>query len=314
MSLPAQPPAIRHEAHFRDRVVRCYADRLDNVHDCLPGRSHARPMPTPWSSTAVAGPTGSSMPKRHGWPAALRPSASALATGLRRGRQPPRVRVHVARHSAAGRNRRADGHPPADAGDRLHRRTLRCRRSGSRCRTDRPAARLGRRPRTAGPRGRVSARGRTPGRRRGARRRHRGDPLHLGYHRAPEGRDAHASEHRALGDAFSARDGPAHRRTLAAGGSGQPCHGTGRDHRRDVAERRRHSAHERVQGAWLSSRWPRANASPIRCSCRRCTTCACCSRSSRTTTCRPGGSAATAGRPCRRPRSPRSRNAFPGCN
>ncbi len=32
MSLPAQPPAIRHEAHFRDRVVRCYADRLDNVH------------------------------------------------------------------------------------------------------------------------------------------------------------------------------------------------------------------------------------------------------------------------------------------
>ncbi len=26
------PPAIRHETHFRDRVVRCYAERLDNVH------------------------------------------------------------------------------------------------------------------------------------------------------------------------------------------------------------------------------------------------------------------------------------------
>ena len=81
-----------------------------------------------------------------------------------------------------------------------------------------------------------------------ARDRHRGDPLHLGHDRPAQGRDAHASVDRAQRAALRGLHAPRRRRPLGAGGAGQPRHRADRDHRDDVARRRHGGRRPRVQG------------------------------------------------------------------
>ena len=217
------PAAMRREALFGDRVVRCFAERPGSVHALLTDAAARRPD----GEALVCGDT------RLTWAEVLERGA-AVAQGLARLGVGAGDRVALllgnriefvlaGSRRAPRRHRGAARHPAAAARGRLCARRLRRPRARARAElADRVPSGRGAGARAPHPRGGGPRRRRRSRRRLGqpagvrARRRggHRGDPLHLGHHRPAEGRDADPSRHRPLGDALRVLHG-ARRRTTA---------------------------------------------------------------------------------------------------
>ncbi len=210
-------PAMRHEALYGDRVVRCFAERPASLRAMFEPRAPGGRNTTRSSAKAGAGAT--TRPVRAG---------ERIAAGLGRARhrrrrprhalslQPPRVRVRAAGGAAARRDRRAGRRARAAARASPTSPTSAARRRSSsttrwpiasRKPTRRPTLRHS--PAGLGPRRGRSGRGvRPPAQITTARDRRRRDPLHLGHDRPSEGRDAHPPRDRPLGAALRGLHAP----------------------------------------------------------------------------------------------------------